>query len=197
MKNLIVLASAAGLLLLSATACSTTPTPGTPGPAPSAAPTSTSPSVPKVANPLDVAKYEQNPCALLSAAQATDLIKSVRNGQGKGLVAPICTWYDANGSSIGVGMVPGQGGLAGAYTNSDSQSGYFEAAPDVNGYPAVFAGTTDDRKRGGCQVAVGVKDDELFTTDVMLDKTSPDYSNPCPLAAKAAAAAITTIKAGA
>ncbi|MBN9745299.1 DUF3558 domain-containing protein [Amycolatopsis sp. A1MSW2902] len=194
----IALAATSGLVLLAVTACSSTP--GTPVPATpessSSATTSTSRSVPKVSNPLDAAKYEQNPCALLSQAQATEVISSVRNRQGKGLVAPICTWYDADNNSVGLGLLPGQGGLAGAYTNADSESGYFEAAPDVNGYPAVFAGTTDDRKRGGCQIAVGIKDDELFTASVRLRTTSPLYNDPCSLAVKTAAAAVTTIKAG-
>ncbi|WP_442893147.1 DUF3558 domain-containing protein [Amycolatopsis sp. VC5-11] len=193
----IALAATGGLVLLAVTACSSTP--GTPVPATpesSSAPTSTSRSVPKVSNPLDAAKYEQNPCALLSQAQATEVISSVRNRQGKGLVAPICTWYDADNNSVGLGLLPGQGGLAGAYTNADSESGYFEAAPDVNGYPAVFAGTTDDRKRGGCQIAVGIKDDELFTASVRLRTTSPLYNDPCSLAVKTATAAVTTIKAG-
>ncbi len=194
----IALAATGGLVLLAVTACSSTP--GTPVPAApessSSAPTSTTRSVPKVSNPLDATKYEQNPCALLSQAQATEVINAVRNRQGKGLVAPICTWYDADNNSVGLGLLPGQGGLAGAYTNADSESGYFEAAPEVNGYPAVFAGTTDDRKRGGCQIAVGIKDDELFTASVRLRTTSPLYNDPCSLAVKTATAAVTTIKAG-
>ncbi|GAB3380077.1 DUF3558 domain-containing protein [Amycolatopsis echigonensis] len=190
------LAATGGLVLLAVTACST---PGTPVPATpesSSAPTSTSRSVPKVSNPLDATKYEQNPCALLSQSQATEVINAVRNRQSQGLVAPICSWYDADNNRVGLGLLPGQGGLAGAYTNSDSESGYFEAAPDVNGYPAVFAGTTDDRKRGGCQIAVGIKDDETFTSSVALRSASPLYNDPCSLAVKTAAAAITTIKAG-
>ena len=157
----VAFAAAGSLLLLDGAACSSNP--GTPVPATpelSSAPTSTAHNVPKVSNPVDAAKYQQNPCALLS--------------QGKGLVAPICTWY-----------------------NADSESGYFEAAPDVNGYPAVFAGTTDARKRGGCQIAVGSKDDETFTASVLLDKSFRGYTDPCALAAKTGAAAVTTLKAGA
>ncbi|EFL04774.1 predicted protein [Streptomyces sp. AA4] len=193
----VVRTATGSLLLLAVTACSSTP--GTPVPATpeSTSATSTARSVPKVNNPLDATKYEQNPCALLSQAQATEVINAVRHRQGQGLVAPLCTWYDDRDNSVGLGLLPGQGGLAGAYTNSESESGYFEVAPDVNGYPAVFAGTTDDRKRGGCQIAVGIKDDETFTASVMLDKSFPGYADPCALAAKTAAAAVTTIKAGA
>ncbi len=158
----VALATTGSLLLLAMTACSSvsgTPTQATPRP--SSAPTSTSRSVPKVSNPLDATKYEQNPCALLSQAQ-----------------------------------LPHQGGLASAYQHQDSQSGYFEAIPEIDGYPAVLSGTTDSRKSGGCQAIVGIKDDETFTSSILLQPQSPLYQDPCSLAVKTAAAAITTIKAG-
>ncbi|MCG3757898.1 DUF3558 domain-containing protein [Amycolatopsis sp. Poz14] len=192
-----VYAAAGALLLLTVTACSSNP--GTPAPATSessAAPPSSTSNVPKVSNPLDAAKYEQNPCALLSQAQATQLINSVRNRQAAGAVAPICSWIDADGNRIGLGLLPHQGGLASAYQHQDSQSGYFEAIPDINGYPAVLSGTTDSRKSGGCQAIVGIKDDETFTSSILLQPQSPLYQDPCSLAVKTAAAAITTIKAG-
>ncbi len=193
----VALATTGSLLLLAMTACSSvsgTPTQATSRP--SSAPTSTSRSVPKVSNPLDAAKYEQNPCALLSQAQATQLINSVRNRQAAGAVAPICSWIDADGNRIGLGLLPHQGGLASAYQHQDSQSGYFEAIPEIDGYPAVLSGTTDSRKSGGCQAIVGIKDDETFTSSILLQPQSPLYQDPCSLAVKTAAAAITTIKAG-
>ncbi|UKD54000.1 DUF3558 domain-containing protein [Amycolatopsis sp. FU40] len=193
-----VYAAAGALLLLTATACSSNP--GTPTPATSessAAPSSTASNVPRVTSPLDATKYEQNPCALLSQAQATQLINSVRNRQAAGAVAPICSWYDADGNSVGLGLLPHQGGLASAYQHQDSQSGYFEAIPDIDGYPAVLSGTTDSRKSGGCQAIVGITDDETFTSSILLQPQSPLYQDPCSLAVKTAAAAITTIKAGA
>ncbi|MFB9930672.1 DUF3558 domain-containing protein [Amycolatopsis halotolerans] len=192
-----VYAAAGALLLLTVTACSSKP--GTPAPATSessAAPPSTARSVPRVTSPLDATKYEQNPCALLSQAQATQLISSVRNRQAAGAVAPICSWYDADGNRIGLGLLPHQGGLASAYQHQDSQSGYFEAIPDIDGYPAVLSGTTDSRKSGGCQAIVGIADDETFTSSILLQPASPLYQDPCSLAVKTAAAAITTIKAG-
>ncbi|GAB3380080.1 DUF3558 domain-containing protein [Amycolatopsis echigonensis] len=192
------LTATGSLLLLAVTGCSSaTETPIQTAPESSSAPTSASRSVPKVSNPLDAAKYEQNPGALLSQAQATQLINAVRRRQGQGLVAPSCAWYDDRDNSVGLGLLPGQGGLGGAYTKGDSESGYFEVAPDLNGYPGVFAGTTDDRRCGGCQIAVGIKDDEVFTASVMLDKSFPGHHDPCALAAQTAAAAVTTLKAGA
>lgn len=102
-----VYAATGALLLLTVTACSSTP--GTPTPAPSAssaAPASTTSNVPRVTSPLDATKYEQNPCALLSDAQGKQLINAVRNRQAAGTVAPICSWYDADGNRIGLGLLP-------------------------------------------------------------------------------------------
>ena len=199
MRKATALVAAAGLLLAATAACSSNP--GTPAPASSAAPSapaSSGPNVPKVPAPLTVAKYEQDPCSLLTAAQANEVIKSVRTTKAAGNAAPICTWFDADDSGLTIGFLPHQGGLATIYQNSgDSTAGYFKPAPDVAGYPAAFFSNMDDRSRGGCQVAVGVTDDEVFTSSVLLQQSSPSYADPCALAAKAAAAAVTTIKAGA
>ncbi|MFD2466766.1 DUF3558 domain-containing protein [Amycolatopsis silviterrae] len=194
----VALATTGSFLLLAMAACSSAPeTPAQATLESSSASTSTARSVPKVSNPLDATKYEQNPCALLSQAQATELINAVRNRQAAGAVAPICSWYDADGNRIGLGLLPRQGGLASAYQHQDSQSGYFEAIPGINGYPAVLSGTTDSRKIGGCQAIVGIADDEAFTSSILLQPPSPLYQDPCSLAVKTAAAAITTIKDGA
>jgi len=70
-------------------------------------------------------------------------------------------------------------------------------APDIGGYPAVFGGPYDDRNKGGCQVAVGINDDEIITVSVNFRKgLSPYYSDPCPAAVKAAEAAMATLKCG-
>ena len=93
--------------------------------------------------------------------------------------------------------MPGNGGLATVYKNQDNKSGYFKVAPDVGGLPAAFFGPYDDRNDGGCQAAVGVKNDEVFTVGVTLRKSSPSYSDPCAVAVKAAEAVVSTLKAGA
>ncbi|WP_116202498.1 DUF3558 domain-containing protein [Amycolatopsis circi] len=191
-------AAATAILLLTLTACTSNPgSPAPSTPSTSLATSSAAPDVPQVANPLDVAKYEQNPCTLLTQAQAKQVIESVRTTTDAGAGAPICSWYGPDNSSVGIGFVPNGGGLASAYQYKDSSSGYFEKAPDTDGYPTVLSGPTDDRKKGGCQAIVGVKNDETFTSSVILRQSSPHYSDPCALAITAATAAIKTIKAGA
>jgi hypothetical protein len=75
---------------------------------------------------------------------------------------PICGWRDESRNSIAFSFIRG-GGLSDAYGYQDSQSGYFKGAPDVSEYPAVFSGTSDDRTMGGCQMIIGVRNDEEMT----------------------------------
>ncbi|MFF0149154.1 uncharacterized protein DUF3558 [Amycolatopsis sulphurea] len=195
MTKIIARGAVGGLLLLAATACSSAP--GTPSPASSSAPIDSAPNVPQVTSPLDVGKYEQDPCAVLSKAQATEVFQALRNRTSSGNFAPRCTWYDSKDNSISISFLPGQGGLSTSYKNGAGAGGYFEAAPDVSGYPAVYSAVLDDRKSGGCQIGVGVKNDEIFTFSAILDKASPSYGDPCSLVTRAAEAAVATIKAGA
>jgi hypothetical protein len=192
------IAFASSVLLLALAACSS-PNGGKPAPASSNQPASSSNAasdVPKVTNPLDVAKYEQDPCSVLTQAQAAQAFNAVRSRKIAGNVAPVCTWNDSENSSLAIGLLPGQGGLATVYQNRSS-TGYFEPAPSIDGYPAVFTNVLDNRSDGGCQVAVGVRDNEAFTSSVILFKQSPSYGDPCSVALKAAGAALATIKAGA
>lgn len=149
--------------------------------------------MPQVTEPLEVARYEQNPCALLP--QAAEVFHAVRSRKIAGNVAPVCTWNDSANSSLAIGLLPGQGGLATVYQNRSS-TGYFEPAPSIDGYPAVFTNALDNRADGGCQIAVGVRADEAFTNSVILFKQSPSYDDPCAVAVKAAKAVVATLKTG-
>ena len=199
----LVKAAGALLALTVASSCSTTVAQQTPIASSPSAPSETgsapgtSSAAPQVRNPLDTAKFDQQPCTALTQAQATQIANLISGQQSAGNVAPVCTWTDADHNRVTVGFLPGNGGLATVYKTRDSASGYFEVAPDVAGYPAVFSATSDLRKDGGCQVVVGVRDDEAFTANVGLLQSSPNYSDPCSLAAKTAEAVVTTLKAGA
>ncbi|WP_245914707.1 DUF3558 domain-containing protein [Amycolatopsis sulphurea] len=200
MTKTIMRTAATGLLLLVATACSVVP--GAPGTASSGgaspSPSSAVPKVPQVSNPLDATKYEQDPCTVLTQAQAGEVFGAVRNRKAGGTVAPLCTWNDSNNSGISVGFLPKQGGLATTYENGiNAGAGYFEAAPEVAGYPAAFSAVHDDRRSGGCQIAVGIRNDETFTVSALLRTSSSSYRDPCALVVKVAESAVATIKAGA
>ncbi|MDT8911314.1 DUF3558 domain-containing protein [Amycolatopsis sp. PS_44_ISF1] len=196
MKRIIVGSAAVGLLALAG--CSTSASDQTPSA--SAAPSTsvvsklTAPPVPK---PLDVSKFEQNPCGLLSRDQAMQVANLTTSDKSEGNVAPICTWMDSDHNRVTVGFVPGNGGLATVYKNQDNESGYFEVAPDVEGYPAAYFGPHDDRNDGACQSAIGVSNAEVFTVSVDFQSSSAHYSDPCSVVVQAAGAAMTTVKAGA
>ncbi|MFD8496015.1 DUF3558 domain-containing protein [Amycolatopsis sp. NPDC059657] len=180
-------------------ACSTstggtaTPSPSTAGPATGTSKTKL--TAPPVTNPLDAAKYEQNPCGVLNPAQASQVANLTKAGEPFGGQFKICQWKDDNYSGISFSFIRG-GGLSDTYSNQDDDSGYFKVAPDVSGYPAVFAGITDDRSKGGCQMSVGVSETVQMVVNSSFDKSSPLYSDPCSVTQKAAEAAIATLKGG-
>lgn len=200
MKRITVIVGllAAGLSLAACSSSTTgnaTPSPSTSASSPSTGASSGTLTAPQVANPLDVSKFEQNPCGLLTAAQAAQVAQLTKTDGGTGGSSPICGWADDSYNSISFGFVRG-GGLSDVYRTQDSQSGYFKVAPDVAGYPAVFSGTTDDRSKGGCQLGIGVSNSEVLTVDSSFTTSSPHYGDPCSVTQQAAEVAIATLKGG-
>ncbi|MBB1157823.1 MULTISPECIES: DUF3558 domain-containing protein [Amycolatopsis] len=149
-------------------------------------------SAPPEAPPLlNVRKYEQDPCALLP--QAAEVFNAVRNRETTGAVMPSCTWTDSKNSTLTIGFAGAVGGLA-AIGQNRSSTGYFDPAPAIDGYPAAYTNVLDNRGQGGCQVAVGVRSDETFTSSVVLHPRSPSYDDPCAVALKAATAVVATLR---
>ncbi|MGW7531932.1 DUF3558 domain-containing protein [Amycolatopsis sp. NPDC054798] len=173
-----------GMLVLAG--CSAAPVPVTESSEPSAS------SAPEVPPPLNVRKYEQDPCALLP--ETAEDFNAVRHRRTAGATIPACIWNDSKNSSLTIGFAPAEGGLAAVDQNRHG-TGYFETAPAINGYPAAFTNIVDNRSEGGCQVAVGVQPDETFTSSVVLLPRSPSYADPCPVALKAAQAVVATLRA--
>ncbi|MDT7729652.1 MAG: hypothetical protein QOI21_6228 [Actinomycetota bacterium] len=195
--KLIVIAGVAASALLALAACSTPVSSQTPLPSSGpSSPTSSKLTAPQVPNPLDVSKFEQDPCSVLSQTQASQVANLTTSRKTDGNVAPICVWSDSDQNRVTFGFVPGDG-LSSVYKSQDSQSGYFQVAPEVAGYPAVFSGPHDDRNDGRCQIGVGVRDNEVITISATFRNPSPYYADPCSLAVKAAEAAVTTLKGGA
>jgi hypothetical protein len=154
-------------------------------------------SAPRVPKPLDVSKFDQEPCKLLSQAQASQVANLTASTKSAGNVAPICSWADSDHNTIAFGFVPGNGGLTTVYKNQTNKSGYFEVAPEIVGYPAAFFSPLDNRHDGSCQVGVGVTNDNVITVSADFRNSSPHYSDPCSVTVKAAEAAMTTLKGGA
>jgi hypothetical protein len=151
-----------------------------------------------VSNPLDVSKFEKNPCGLLSNAQANQILTVTRSVVSPGATdSTICGWKDEGGDTLALGMVGGNGGLSTSYRQHRTDSpGYFIPVPDIEGYPALLASVADLRSKGSCTVSVGVRDDEVMVVNMDYVLPAPGQGDPCQLAQKAAGLAVVTIKGG-
>jgi hypothetical protein len=189
-------------LTLSACSQSTTgtgmPTPGFSAPDSPTGTSSTAAAAPTVSNPLDVTKFEKNPCGLLSAAQANQILKVTRTVVTPGATDnPICAWENDGRDGVSIGLVGGQGGLSTVYRQHHTgDPGYFIPIASVAGYPGLFASVADLRSKGSCTVAVGVRDDEVMTVNMDWVVQAPGQGDPCQLAKKAAELAVATLKGG-
>jgi hypothetical protein len=158
-------------------------------------------AVPKVAHPLDVARYEKDPCATLTAEQLSQLGITTQakpdlgNKQG-----PACEWnaFDEAGLTIGATLLTVGSSLSKVYKQHDQgQWPFFKPVADVSGYPGVLVDSLDAVPKGKCQLVVAVRDDLIYSAQIDFDSDSKDYADPCPVVQKAAEMAVSTMKAGA
>ena len=85
--------------------------------------------VPRVTNPLDLSKFEQNPCNVLTPAQASQVANLTTSSKFDGNVAPLCSWSDTDHNRVTFGFVPGNGGLTTSYKNQDNKAGTSQWLP--------------------------------------------------------------------
>lgn len=174
-----------------------------PGPSSAAGPTG---SVPKVATPLDVAKYENDTCKLVSDDELTRLKFTdpgeprTQDGSLENQSGPSCGWK-IKGEGISLLVIlgtgnrdAGGGGLAGiqaAYERPKNPIKFLERAPDVEGYPAVYFDIRDRRSIGNCSMAIGVADDLAVS---VFSEGYEGQQDSCDAAQGAAAAMVKTLK---
>ena len=202
----------AALLIVAAglVAGCTSTTGGAASPAPSASASTSAPAadpdVPKVTQPpLDAGKYASDTCGLLPA----ELLASLRYtdagvylaGGDTPLTAagPSCAWK-ISGEGIGLQVIlgtgnrdHGAGGLAGTYAAYRDKKfvRFLEHAPDVEGYPAVYADIQDERAMGTCTLVVGIADDLSFSVQAQGYQGQDDS---CAAASQAADGVVKTLK---
>lgn len=117
-----------------------------------------------------------------------------RGGSGTD-TAVRCIWNVADGAtSISVSYpTENRNGLSNVYAlNEVEEYAYFEPT-DVNGYPAVYAGSADLRDQGDCGLNVGLRNDMAMGIGIQ----SRPGNNVCGAAKNVAEAVIQTIKQGA
>ncbi|WP_188316309.1 DUF3558 domain-containing protein [Solihabitans fulvus] len=189
--------AAAGLLIAG---CSSSPPPprqsADSSDSPSSSPTSSSASAPHVAKPLDTSKFQAAPCTMLQSAQLQQFGLSTPGDPKADATGPNCHWSNLDsGVSLDVGFVTGnKDGLSALYGKRSSLD-LFTVLPDIDGYPAVIYGVTDNRSRGTCNVDVGVSDSLNF--DAMVQAANgPLKSDPCSAAKQIAGMVVKTLAGG-
>ncbi|PRX47673.1 uncharacterized protein DUF3558 [Prauserella shujinwangii] len=85
-------------------------------------------------------------------------------------------------------------GLSDIYAR-ESGLAYFEPTT-VSDYPAVYAGSTDDRANGVCELHIGVTDSVAVTLIAYLSPGTSDYPRGCEVAELTAKTMIENLKGG-
>jgi hypothetical protein len=156
---------------------------------------------PKVNDPLDTSRYQQDPCRSLTADQAQSLnLPPTGTINDKVALGIGCDWLNQETrGEVGIDfLVDDPRGLSPEYdANNRGEWKYFDELPDIEGYPAIARGDFDHRDTGFCTVLVGVADDMAFATSVQQSQANIGSREPCDVAAEVAGMALQTMKAGA
>jgi hypothetical protein len=152
---------------------------------------------PKVNDPLDTTRFQQDPCRALTADQAQSLTLPSVGERREAPLGKACTWENADTRGLVevhfMDRYPY--GLSAEYqANEDHKWAYFEQLPSIGGYPAVSRSRFDDRNTGKCTVVVGVSDEIIFEVPVRLSPENVGSKDPCQLASMVAGLALQTMK---
>jgi len=153
---------------------------------------------PNVNNPIvNTAGVETDPCSALTSAQIESFGGKVDRSRIDDLsLGKNCVWvYDNQYGSIGAGLVTGnKDGLSGIYyQNSHGGLTTFKPVPAIEGYPAVQYANGGELD-GECTLAVGIRNDLVYTVIPRLDTGNPRRSEACDIATKVAQLAIKHLK---
>jgi hypothetical protein len=156
---------------------------------------------PKVNDPLDTSRYEQDPCQSLTAVQAQSLdLPPTGTTNDKVALSKACEWKNptTRGYVQIFFIVDDPRGLSPEY-DVKNRGGweFFKELPDIEGHPAIARGNPDDRDSGHCTVVVGVADDMVFGSTVQLSQVNVGIEDPCGAAVEVAGLALQTMKQGA
>ncbi|TQJ02868.1 uncharacterized protein DUF3558 [Amycolatopsis cihanbeyliensis] len=152
-------------------------------------------------DPLDLSRYQDNPCALLTDAQVTRFLGEPIEGTPKldGPTGDGCTWSVRGGVGGGIFLdLPtiSDTGLAGIYRQRGTSYQFFREMPNVEGYPAVAYGHADETDQGECAVAVGTSDDRTVELTAVLSERTVGKKDPCQAAHDTAVEVVQNIKGG-
>ncbi|GAB3703298.1 hypothetical protein GCM10027598_02280 [Amycolatopsis oliviviridis] len=153
---------------------------------------------PAVASPItNTAQFESDPCAAIPTAEVESVGGKVEHSEQEVMTAgKACAWIFAKGANtVSAGLVAGnKEGLSSLYAqNATGGLTTFKPVEQVSGYPAVVYANGGEGP-GTCTLAVGVRNDLVYTVIPRLGSDHPSFSDPCGMATKVAAAAIKNLK---
>ncbi|GGM68340.1 hypothetical protein GCM10012275_43550 [Longimycelium tulufanense] len=155
------------------------------------------PDVPRVPKPLDTAKFQQDPCSVLTKAQLQALHIGAQGSPADINDQPNCRWPDTFGPSqmsVSVTFMTKGDGLAGLYSRSSTFKVFRPF--QIDGYPAaVVLAFLDQRSQGVCDVDVAVTDKLVYLVQAKMHSDAPDYTTPCERTKTVAGEVLKTLKA--
>ncbi|WP_410656706.1 DUF3558 domain-containing protein [Amycolatopsis sp. lyj-112] len=201
MRRTILVLSAAALVL---SACSTPTTNGTPTPASggtSPSPSNSAPDAPKVADPIDLARFKQAPCDALTDTQAKELLgPQLETKAREGAAGPACMWSLPSAVRPIVDVLFSNmhdSGTASVYAAKGHAYQLVEPLQPIDGYPVTAYDTRDERaSKGRCSVALGTSDIETIGISLEQSEANIGKKDPCAAAREAAIRVLATVRGG-
>jgi hypothetical protein len=153
---------------------------------------------PAVEDPLDTAKFQQDPCKALTSTQTENL--NVQSGEPHdGGLGNACEFRGRSDRLALIDIAFADKyphGLSAVYqANDDGKWAFFEELSPIEGYPAVAYDGVDQRDTGGCAVEVGTSDEIAFEVSLQLSADKVGEKEPCETAAMVAGKVLQTMKA--
>ena len=145
--------------------------------------------------PLDVEPFLNRPCDVLTPEQAVEWTVSnpERVPDERIYTGPACEFEPDDFDRVSFGTtIRMTDSLEGLYQRRDTLQ-LFEPT-EVTGYPGAFNDAADTRSLGSCGLTVAVAEDRALDVLVSVnDRQSPEYTEPCPVAARIMEQMIETI----
>jgi hypothetical protein len=153
---------------------------------------------PKVDDPMDTTRFQQDPCLSLTEGQAQELSLTSPGEPDEGGLGNICTWPSTADRTARVTVAflnKDPRGLSALYkANDDGKFVYFEELAPIEGFPAIARDGVEDRDIGKCKVVVGTSDEIAFELVLQLSQVNVGKKDPCETAAMVAGMTLRTMK---
>jgi hypothetical protein len=156
---------------------------------------------PKVTDPLEADRFEQDPCQALTQSQVEEWNLVYPGKPFKGNFGNACEWLgpNNNGGNATIDFLSDEPrGMSSVYrSKNNGEFAFFEELEPVAGHPMAAYGTSDSRQKGGtCAVAVGLTDELAFLVFLVLSRNNIGQKDPCAIASQVGEMMLTTMGAG-